>query len=128
MSKKAKKTKKKTPNKDKKQEHITIAILDKKNKQKKNTTRTDLVEEAGLGLLAAGGSGAGEVSIVELLVQGNGREVDLGGRSRDVGLVHAAQRDAVDLVGASDQKETRLQLLQEHNALHREERERDGYG
>ena len=42
---------------------------------------------------------------------------DLGLRRNDVGLVHAAQRHAVDPVRAGHQHEAALELLQEDDAL-----------
>jgi hypothetical protein len=43
-------------------------------------------------------------------------DVDGGLGSNDVRSDNAAKRDTVDLVGASDEEETRLELLQEDNA------------
>lgn len=73
-------------------------------------------KEAGLGLGTRDLLPA-EVSVVELLVDGHAREVNLGRRSNDVGLVDATNGDAVDLEGASNQQEARLELLEEDDAL-----------
>ena len=40
-------------------------------------------------------------------------EVNLGGCGDNIGLVDPAERDAVDLEGAGDKQEARLELLEE---------------
>mmetsp|Transcript_66854 Transcript_66854/g.161662 ORF Transcript_66854/g.161662 Transcript_66854/m.161662 type:complete len:221 (-) Transcript_66854:2-664(-) len=47
----------------------------------------------------------------------DGSDIDLGGGGDDVGLVHTAKGDTVDLEGARDEQETRLELTQEDDAL-----------
>lgn len=44
-------------------------------------------------------------------------DIDSGGGTNDVGLIDAAERDAVDLVGTSDEEQARIQLLQENDTL-----------
>ena len=44
-------------------------------------------------------------------------ELDLGGGGNDVGLVDTLEGDTVDLEGARDEQQARLELLQENNAL-----------
>ena len=76
-----------------------------------------LAREESLLTLGLGVLGLGlEVLVVELGDVDAGH-VQLGGGGDDVGLVHAAQRDAVDVVRASDEQEARLELLHEHHAL-----------
>ena len=44
-------------------------------------------------------------------------EVKLGGSSNDVGLVNTSQRNTVDLERTSNEKKTRVELLQDDNTL-----------
>ena len=46
----------------------------------------------------------------------NTLEVDLGGCSQSVSLVHSLEGDTVDLVGAGDEEQTGGELLEEDNA------------
>jgi hypothetical protein len=58
-------------------------------------------------------------------------ELDLGGGGNDVGLVDALEGDTVDLEGAGDEQQARLELLQEDNALATEatgQKDKDGTG
>lgn len=52
--------------------------------------------------------------LVKTYRRGNG---DLGGGGNNVGLVHPSEGDTVDLVGASDEEETGIKLLEEDNTL-----------
>ena len=58
-------------------------------------------------------------------------EIELGGRGDNVGLVNPPEGDTVDLVWASNQKQSARQLLQEHHTLTAEatrEENEDGAG
>jgi len=64
-----------------------------------------------------GGLGAGKVGIVQLSIDLGGIKLDLGGGGNDVGLVDTLEGDTVDLEGAGDEQQARLELLQEDNTL-----------
>lgn len=66
-------------------------------------------------VLAIGDGGALEVVVVDLA--GISGEVDLGLGGKDIGLIDALKRHAVDLVGASDEEEATLELSEEDNTL-----------
>lgn len=67
------------------------------------------------GGLALGGR-LGEVRVVDLLVDLEVAELNLGGGGDNVGLVDPAERDTVDLVGAGHKQQSALELLQEDDA------------
>lgn len=58
-----------------------------------------------------------EVRVVDLLVDLDVRDVDLGRGGNHVGLVDTSDGDTVDLEGAGDEQKTRFELLKEDNAL-----------
>jgi hypothetical protein len=58
-----------------------------------------------------------EVVVVELGVNVETGQVDLGGGGDDVGLVDALEWNSVDLEGTGDKEKTRLELLQEDDTL-----------
>jgi len=64
-----------------------------------------------------GGLGASKVGIVQLSINLGGIELNLGGGGNDVGLVDTLEGNTVDLEGAGDEQQARLELLQEDNAL-----------
>lgn len=75
-----------------------------------------VVEELLLGL----GSvtlGLGEVTVVDGGGDLDGGDVDLGGGGDDVGLVDALQGNSVDLVGAGDEEEARVEDLEADGPL-----------
>jgi len=61
-------------------------------------------EELLLGLLLLSSDRALEVVIVELLIDLNATEVDLGGSGDGESLVDTAKRNTVDLVGSGDEQ------------------------
>lgn len=67
-----------------------------------------------------GGLGLSEVSIVDRLRDRDTGDVDLGGGGNDISLAHSTKRDTVELVGTRDQKQARVELLEENNSLARE--------
>jgi hypothetical protein len=71
-----------------------------------------------LGLLSGllGSDGLSEEGVLDL-GDVDVSDVDLSGGGDDVGLVDSLERDTVDLVRAGDQEKTRLQLLEENDAL-----------
>jgi len=74
-----------------------------------------LLEDTLFSLLGWGG--ALEVGVIDTVWNGNTRNVQLGRGGDDGRLSAATEWDTVNLVWASDQKETRLELLQKNNAL-----------
>jgi len=74
-----------------------------------------LLEDTLLALLGWGG--ALEVGVIDAVWNGNTRNVQLGRGGDDGRLSATTEWDTVDLVWASNQKKTRLELLQENNAL-----------
>ena len=74
-------------------------------------------EEAIGSLGLAGSLGLLEVSIVDVFGDGDTSDVHTGGGGNHEALVDAAEANTVDLVRASDEEKTRLELLQEHDAL-----------
>jgi hypothetical protein len=86
--------------------------------------------EEGLGVSVLLGVVADEHLVAHLGHVDTGN-VDLGGGGDGVDLVDALNRDAVDLVGASDQKEAGGELLEADDALSTEtagEEDKDGSG
>ncbi len=73
-------------------------------------------EEALLGV-DLGGLLLLEVSVVDLLVNLDVSDVDLGRGGDNVGLVDTSDGDTVDLERTSDEKKTGVELLQEYDAL-----------
>ena len=57
-----------------------------------------------------------EVLVIKLL-HINTRDINLCGRSNDVGLVHTADRNSIDLKRSGDEKQAGFELLEEHDAL-----------
>jgi len=74
----------------------------------------DLVEELLL-VLHLLGLGAPEVGVIELLVDLDAGNINLGRGGNDVRLVDTTEGNTVDLEGAVDQEEARLELLEEHD-------------
>jgi len=111
----------------------TKQAISKSEVQKKKCNQAlnyllDLEEEILLGLLLLA-PGAPEVFVVELLVNLDTRQVDLGGGADHVSLVHTTEGNTVDLEGSVHEEEARCQLLQEDNPLAAEttsEEDQDG--
>ena len=85
-------------------------------------------ERLGVGLLADVVADKGLVGDLGHIDASN---ADLGGSAESVNLVNALERNAVDLVGAGDQEEAGLELLEEDNSLSAEtasEEDEDGAG
>ena len=76
-----------------------------------------LLEDLTLGGLALLGLDAVEELVVDVLAQAHLADVDLGRGGDRVDFVDAAQRATVELERASHEQETRLELLEEHDAL-----------
>jgi len=74
-----------------------------------------LLEDAFLGLL--GGLGSLEVGVVDVLGDGDLRDVDNSGGGDNLAGDRSSERDTVDLVWSSDEEKSRLELLQEDNSL-----------
>lgn len=72
-----------------------------------------------------------EVGVVDLLIDFDVRDVDLGRGGNDVSLVDTSDGNTVDLEGTSDEEKTRVELLKENDALATEttsEEDEDGTG
>jgi len=58
-----------------------------------------------------------EILVVDLGIELQAGDVDLGGGRNDVSLIDASKRNSIDGIGTSDKEKARIELFQKHHSV-----------